>query len=136
MIKAQIVPIELIHGVWPHVEQFLTNSLNEGTGDFDLEHLKVWLVNGEQALLIFVDDEKIVGCGTIKFINYPNHRVAFITSCGGRSIVKPDVWQQVEDWCKSLGATKIQAWAKDAQARLYRQSVGFTPVCNVVEKAL
>lgn len=136
MIEAKVIPKELIYKVWPEVEPYLKNSLLEGTGDFDVEHLKVWLVNGEQALIVLVDGEKIMGCGTISFINYPNHRVAFVTSCGGRSIVKPDVWQQVENWCRALGATKIQAWARDAQARLYRQKVGFKPACQIVEKLL
>lgn len=136
MKQAIVVEPEWIYSVWPKVVDYIDRSVKEGTGEFSSEHIKSWLVSGQQTLIIIVDNEEIVGCGTVQFINYPNHRVAFITSCGGFGIVSPEVFDQIEDWMKSMGATKIQAWAKDAQARLYRQAVGFTVPCNIVEKSL
>jgi hypothetical protein len=136
MITAHSVPIDQLYFVWPKVEALLEKSLEHGTGDFGAEHLKVWLLSGEQQLLVFIEDGEIVGCATVSFMNQPNHRIAFITACAGKGIVQEDVLSQLEEWFRSVGVTKMQAWAKDAQARLYKQKVGFELVCHIVEKKL
>jgi hypothetical protein len=136
MKEVQVVAPEWVYSVWPKVVDFVEASLDEGTGEFSAEHLKGWLVTGQQTLLVIVENNEVIGCGTVQFINYPNERVAFITSCGGKAIVCPEVFDQIEVWMRSMGATKIQAWAKDLQARLYRQAVKFTVPCNIVEKLL
>lgn len=136
MKEVKYVAPELIYAVWEEVKPFIQDSIDQGPGDFNEEHLKAWLVRGEEFLLVIVEDNKIIGCGTVRFINQPNHRIAFITSCGGTAVVEQEVFGQVENWARSFGATKIQAWARDAQARLFRQAVDFYDVCRVVEKEL
>lgn len=136
MTQVQIVAPEWVYSVWPKVVGFIEASIAQGTGEYSAEHMKDWLVTGQQFLLVGICDNEIIGCATLKFINYPNDRVAFITSCAGKGIVTPEVFSQVEDWARLSGATKIQAWAKDAQTRLYKQAVGFNTPCNIVEKPL
>jgi hypothetical protein len=114
----------------------IRKSIENSASDFSEEHMKVWLLEGHQNLLVIVEEGKIIGCGTVNFVNHPNCRVAFITSCGGKDIVSRGVFGQVEEWARSMGATKIQAWAKEGQARLYRQAVGFRDACTIVEKNL
>lgn len=136
MKEVKYVSPEMLYSVWNEVKPFIQKSIEQSHADFNEEHMKAWLVRGEEILLVIVENEKIIGCGTVKFINHPNHRVAFITSCGGKDIVSQNIFDEVENWARNLGATKIQAWAKDAQARLYRQKAGFKSVCQVVEKDL
>ena len=71
---------------------------------------------------------------TVEFINSANARTMFITALGGHGIVNKETFDQVEVWAKSQGATKIRAFAKDVQARLYKIKVELNTVTHVVEK--
>lgn len=136
MIQVQTVAIEYIHQVWDKVAPFLEESAKTGTNDCTVEQLRLLLVKGEQGLLVGVEDGIIVGAMTVELSNQPNQRTATITALGGRGVVDAETFSQVEDWARLAGATKIRAWAQDAQARLYRQKAGFTTVRHVVEKSL
>lgn len=136
MKQVQYVAPDLLYAVWGEVAPLIRSSIENSMPDFNEEHMKLWLLEGKDNLLVIVEEGKIIGCGTVRFMNHPNYRVAFITSCGGKDIVSQEVFNQVEDWARSMGATKIQAWAKDGQARLYRQAVGFRDACKIVEKNL
>jgi hypothetical protein len=94
------------------------------------------LVNGVQKLLVAVENNNIIGASAVEFINYPNQRVLHITSMGGKALIEPDMIKQFEDWAKSQGATKIRAFAQDAQARLYKIKMGLNIVTHVVEKTI
>jgi hypothetical protein len=62
--------------------------------------------------------------------------VAHITSIGGKAMIDKDTVSQCEDWARLQGATKIRAFAKDSQARLFKLKMGLEPVTHVVEKTL
>jgi hypothetical protein len=49
------------------------------------------------------------------------HRVAFITSTGGKFIATKEVFAQLKRILKELGATKIQGYGKDSIVRLWRR---------------
>ena len=91
---------------------------------------------GQQLLLVAVDEDlKVHGAATISFINYPNHRVAFITAIGGKLITGPDTFQQL---CRVLGlqgATKIQGAVRPSMAKLSKK-YGFSEVAALVEVKL
>ena len=89
---------------------------------------------GTQTLFVALEEQNIIGCGTVKIANTNRHRIAYITSYGGKGITKPEVFGFVERWCLSQGATKIQAYAKESQMRLYKKALGFSAPCYVVEK--
>jgi hypothetical protein len=111
--------------------------MNTSTGDCTVEQLKLLLVRGEQTLLVSVnEDNKLNGAMTVEFINYPNNRVMHITALGGNGIVDSETFSQVESWARLQGATKVSAWAQEAQARLYKIKANFNTVRFVVEKDL
>jgi hypothetical protein len=60
--------------------------------------------------------------------------VAYTSAIGGKALFDEDTIKQYEDWARSQGVTKIRAFAKDAQARLYKMKMGFDTVTHVVEK--
>jgi hypothetical protein len=105
-----------------------------GTDDYNVDQLKMLLTEGRQTLFVFVEDEKIIGALSVEMINYPNSRVAYTSAIGGKGLFDENTIKQYEDWAKSQGATKIRAFAKDAQARLYKMKMGFDISTHVVEK--
>jgi hypothetical protein len=94
------------------------------------------LINGSQTLLVAVEDEKVIGAATIQVSSFPNHRVATMTTVGGRCVVDEETFNQVIAWAKAQGATKIRAYASGARVRLYRQKVGLIATETVVEKLI
>ena len=136
-IQVQVVAPANIYQLWDKIEPYFIAAEAEGTGDCTTSQLKLQLVSGTVVLLVAVDSEQIIqGAASLSIQNQPNHRIAVITAMGGKGIVDSEVFEQVVAWAKSQGATKIRAWAKDAQARLYRQKAGLNTTMNVVEKLI
>ena len=137
MKLVQIVAPEYIHTIWDVVEPMLkTAFINFPNADYDVEHIKVLIIEQFQYLFVVVEENKIIGCFTVEIINYPNHKVAHTTCMGGKGIFDIDTINQYEEWCKSQGITKIRAYAQDSQARLFKMKLGLEKVTNVVEKTL
>jgi hypothetical protein len=138
MILIQPVNPTHVHQVWAMVGPFIKSAVDVALGDADctLDQLKMQLVSGSQTLLVAVENEKIIGAATIQVSSLPNHRVATMTTVGGRGIVDEETFNQVVLWAKSQGATKIKAYASEARVRLYRQKVGLIATETVVEKLI
>jgi len=137
MNTVQIVAPNNVYSVWDNVENYLNVSINVSGGDYTLDQLKLLLVRGEQTLLVSTDEKGVLnGAMTVEFSNRPNSRVMFITALGGNGIVNKDTFDQVENWARMQGATKVSAWAQEAQARLYKIKSNFNTVRMVVEKDL
>jgi hypothetical protein len=137
MNTVQIVASNNVYSIWEDVKEYLNASINVSGGDYTLDQLKLILVRGEQTLLVSVNEKGILnGAMTVEFSNRPNSRVMFITALGGNGIVNKDTFDQVENWARMQGATKVNAWAQEAQARLYKIKSNFNTVRMVVEKDL
>lgn len=119
------------------VAPFIASGLRFSQGDYDVEHAKVYLANGQWQLLIALDDEnKPAGAASVEFINRPNDRVAFFTSVGGKFMTTPEVFSQVREILKSYGATKIEGAARESAARLWQSKFGFSEKYKIVEVSL
>lgn len=138
MIAIQTVGPNHVHQVWGTVEPFIKSAVDVALGDLDctIDQLKLQLVSGAQTLLVAVENEKVIGAATIQVSSQPNHRVALLTTTGGKGITNPEVMEQVVAWAKAQGATKIRAFASGARIRLYRQQLGLNPTETVVEKLI
>jgi hypothetical protein len=136
MKQMQIVPPNYIHQVWDKIESFFDRAMLAGTDDYNVDQLKMLLVDGKQTLFVFVEEENIIGALAVELINFPNHRIAHTSAVGGKEIFDENTIKQYEDWCRAQNATKIRAFAKDAQARLYKMKMKFDIVTHVVEKKL
>jgi hypothetical protein len=134
MIQLQTVHPNYIHQIWDKIESFFDKAMLAGTDDYNVDQLKMLLVEGRQTLFVFVEDEKIIGALAVELINYANHRVAYTSAIGGKGLFDENTIKQYEDWARSQGVTKIRAFAKDAQARLYKMKMGFDISTHVVEK--
>ena len=137
MKQVQLVSPGHINAVWPVVRGLLNTAIiNYNNPDYDVEHLKVFLIKEFELLFVVIEDNKIIGAYTVEIINHPNHKVAHTTCMGGKGIFDIDTVKQYEDWCRANGITKIRAYAKDAQARLFKMKLGLNVVTHVVEKTL
>ena len=141
-LTVQFVDINYISQVWPLVEKYLVDALVEGGEKEDVEicynihHVQSFLTSGNWLLLVAVDEKnEIHGAATVSFINYPLHRVAFITLAGGQFIVNGSVLKQLWAILRQRGATKVQAYGRDSMTRLLKRN-GFEPQTTLLELTL
>ena len=135
--KVQPVPVQLVNQIWSKVEPFIKSAEEKfGGSEYTTEQIKVYLVTGQMMLLVATNENnEIHGAATVSYINYPNDRVAFITSIGGKLVTSPDTFAQMSKIFKANGATKIQGVAKEAVARLWKR-FGFEEKAILVEVKL
>ena len=137
MNKVQVVGPDQIHRLWSEVENWLDKSLQTGSGECTIEQLKGLLARGLQVLLVATcEDGELTGAMAVEFSNHPNERVMFITALGGKGVVNEETFSQVEEWARMQVATKVIAWAKKSQAKLYKQRAGLINERYVVEKKI
>ena len=134
-------PVDTSHTqqIWPMVEGYIQEALDKG-GDFpewangyNLSHVQGYVTSGQWLLLVAVDEENAIhGAMTVSFINYPLHRVAFVTTTGGKFIANPELLEQLKSLVKLRGATKIQAFCRESMVRLLARA-NFEPRNTLVE---
>ena len=115
----QRVPVEWLHATWPQVEEYLVDALHYAKGDFTLDQVKVYLAQGQWHLLVVTDADAISGATTVEFQNRPNARVAFVTLVGGKEVATPELAEQLKVYARSMGATVLEAAARESAARLW-----------------
>lgn len=133
MLKFYVVETHRVQQIWDEVEPMLAKAMAHSGGEYSLEQLKVMLTQGKQTLCVGAEDDLSIKCAlTIEWINYPNDRVAFITSIGGKTDKLG--FEQFENWVRANGGTKIQGAAFEAVARLWKRAYGFENRYIIVEK--
>ncbi len=84
-------------------------------------------------LLVAMDSDGLIrGCATVAFINYPMHRVAFITAIGGKLISNKETFDQMKIILNKFGGTKLQGYARKSVVRLWER-FDFKPVNTLIE---
>jgi hypothetical protein len=127
------VALQHVHQTWPLVEQYIVEAQKFGGDDYTLDQIKVYVAQGQWLLLVAVDEKSAIhGAMTVSFINYPNDRVAFVTSAGGKLIVNEDSLKQLKTIVRQMGATKIQAAVRPSMVRLLGRT-GFYERYTTVE---
>lgn len=135
-MRVDLVPLSIIHQTWNLVEKFLESGLQHAEDDYTIDQVRSYVAKGEWILLVAVDENNAVhGAMTINIYNAPNHRVAFVTSTGGRFIINKDTFKQLCNLVKSLGATKIRGVGRDSVVRLL-SSVGMRKRYTIFEADL
>lgn len=135
MCTLQYVAPEYIPRIWPHVEKFISSGLEKSANELNADHIKVYLTQGSQDLLIMLDEtDSIIGAIVIQLSTYPNERIAFITSLGGARL--KEVWAQLLDWCKGKGATTLRGCVAESSVRFWRSRLNCEMRYIVMEKKL
>ena len=129
----QHVPVEFVAQTWPLVEKHISSAEKFGGDDYTADQIKVYLAKNLWTLLVAVDEnQQIHGAATVTFQNYPNDRVAFVTTMGGNMMVNEEVLAALKDTLKRFGATKIQGAMRPSMVRLSKK-IGFVERYAIVE---
>ena len=121
-IRMQYVPLEYASQTWPLVEHHLVRMAEFGPVDHTMDQMKMQVCMGNWQLLVFTDDdENIVGAGTVAYQQYPNDKIAFITSAGAKGFCTKKGYDELKEFVKSKGATRLQAYARPSMSRLARR---------------
>jgi hypothetical protein len=136
MKQLQLVNPLYIYDLWDTVEKYISFSIAAGPDDASIDQYKLNVLNGSHLLFVITEDENIIGAAIMNFVASANHKALCISAWGGKSITVKEVTDQIEQYAKSQGATKIKAYARDAQARLFNQVMGLEKVTNLIEKQL
>lgn len=129
----QHVPVEFVAQTWPLVEKYISSAEKFGGDDYTADQIKVYLAKNLWTLLVAVDENnQVQGAATVAFQNYPNDRVAFVTTMGGTMMVNEEVLNSLKQALKGFGATKIQGAMRQSMVRLSKK-VGFVERYTVVE---
>lgn len=131
------VETNFVNQIWHKVGRFISAALEkgveEGTGNYSADHVRQFVTSGQWLLLVAVDEHNGVhGAATVSFIDYPLHRVAFVTSIGGKLITSPDNFAQLAGILKARGATKIQGMVRPSMQKLAAK-YGFEPRNTLIE---
>ncbi len=142
MVTVHAVPLEFVQKTWPLARPHIVAGLQEGSGEnsanmtYNDDHVLSYLVSGNWELFVAVDENNVMrGAATISYINYPLHRVAFITAVGGKLIATQDSFTQLKNLFKARGATMIQGYGRPAIIRLWRR-FDFQPRSTLLEVSL
>jgi hypothetical protein len=138
-LTVRSVDVNHVQQVWPMVQGYVQEALDKG-GDFpewangyNIHHVQQFVSSGQWLLLVAADEDNVVhGAMTVSFITYPLHRVAFVTTTGGKFIANPELLEQLKALVKLHGATKIQAFCRESMVRLLSRA-GFEPRNTLVE---
>jgi len=142
-LEIKVVDKDYVNQTWPLVEKYISEALTSSpdfpdwSANYTTEHVRAFLAAGNWLLIVAVDEEESVhGACTVSFINYPLHRVAFITSIGGKLVSSKDTFEQLKRILQSYGATKIQGYGRESIVRLWRRLFGFEARNTLVEVRL
>jgi hypothetical protein len=125
-----------LHQHWDAVAEYLQPALDlSGVEEFNLDQLKVFIANGTWTLFVVVEEDKLCGAVVVSFVNYPNDRIAFVTAIGGKFISSKETSDKFKELLKTMGATKIQGYARESVARLWKR-IGFENKQILVEYRL
>lgn len=120
-MKIQHVDVSYVNQLWPQVEKFIEDALAY-QDDYNVEHVKVFLVNGTWTLVVAIDEDGVIhGAATIQFYNRPNARVAFVVTMGGRLITGHETYEQFTELLKAFGATYIEGASRASATRLWER---------------
>jgi hypothetical protein len=142
-LKLSVVDTNYVNQTWPFVEKYINDALTSSpdfpdwAANYTTEHVRSFLTAGNWLLVVAVDEQlNVHGACTVSFINYPLHRVAFITSIGGKLVSSKDTFEQLKRILQAYGATKIQGYGRESIVRLWRRLFGFEARNTLVEVLL
>jgi len=123
-----------LDAVWPQVSDQLLRALKTNKGEETLDQVRLQIVQGRYNLLVYTGDNAVVETVVVaEFLNYPNARIVHV-AYAAKSLSK-DGLEAFKEWAKWHGASQVQTFCADAQARLFKR-YGFTDTYHVMRVAI
>ena len=106
-------------------------------GEFTVEDIRQMTAQGRVITAVVEQDGHAVLALAFEFVHYPRTLAVNIMALGGRGLdtAADEFWDTFRTWCKSAGATVIEAACSDAMARMLGR-YGFENVYRVVRAGL
>jgi hypothetical protein len=127
----QFVEPRFIVSIWEQIKPYIEIALKH-TDDYNVDQVKVFLINGGWNLFIATENNVLYGVATVAVENGVNYRTAMITTISGKGIINKEAMEQLTNILKASGITRIQGYARDSLVRLY-QRFGLQKKANLVE---
>lgn len=123
--------------LWPKISDHLQAALDRGQGEYRLEDIHNYLIEGQMRLWILYDREgRLLSSAVCEIHDYPQKRVCTVVLTGGETV---DHWAYgmaaIEDWARQNKADAVVAYTRRGIAKLLQQN-GFTETYTVVQKEL
>ena len=134
-MHAQPIHPDYLQNTWPLVKDWLEAGLLHGAGEYNVDQLKMMIQRGDNTLFVMMDDETPVGACTVAIENFPNARIAFVTSIGGKGLSDEGLLESFSEWCRNMGCTSIRGAVRPAVAALVK-IFGFEQRYIIVEHSL
>lgn len=134
MKQIQIVPVEFIPQAWEKCGHLIENAMEHAKGECTADQLKVYLIQRQHQLMVFLEDNEIVGAVEFMFDDTPNDRIFYINAIGGKTCKEHT--EQMFQFAKANGCTAVRGCARESVARLWKMKYKFEPIYIMVEKRL
>lgn len=126
------VPPNILPSIWPLAAPLLQKAIDLDPTAITIEQVEYGVRTGVFQLLVWEEPEEgITGAVTVSFQDLPMYRVAHAHLMGGKSIVRPHVFEAAMHWMRLNGATKAQCWCKDNLVPMY-EKMGMTNTHKVM----
>lgn len=130
-----VLPTEQVHRYWHHAEPLLAKAIDKGHDEFTLDNLEYACSQGQQQLLLVMNNGICECALTVIFYNYPKYRSCYITYIGGKNT--KDGWDKFKQWVKDNGADRIcGSAASESIVKLWNKYYGFKPIYTYVQLKL
>lgn len=136
MSKIIVVPTTHIDQAWKEGAHNLGLACATSGGEITGDQLKMMLSRGERTLIRLDCDDQVVGWGVVGVEQLPNFRVLYAYEMYAPHGHFESFFSELKAMALSLGCLRLRCAAKPAQARLYHQRCGFSPVYQVLEVEL
>lgn len=134
-LTVYVVPTNHVQQFWHLAEPLLQKALDKGYGEFNIDQLKLVVAQGQQQLLIGLDENKnCLAAVTVQWVMYPNDRVAYVTYSGGTQL--KEFFNQFLSWIKSNGGTSLQCSTGHKSLIRFFQRLNFKPKYTLMELKL
>jgi hypothetical protein len=120
----------VLNSVEPLIEAALSDT-DTITPDQTIEKLH----SGEFTLVMVFGDSGFLGAYVLSFSDESNGHICMIVCAGGRGLASQEAFDNLCEYAKQKGASRIMALAKKSAARLYER-VGFKEKTSIMEKLL
>lgn len=130
---------ELVDAQFQHAAPLLQPVVDQAArGEFTVADVERLTREGRAiTALVSDDDGQPLLALAFEFVSYPRQLAVNIMAMGGQGLkdAAQVFWDRFREWCRSAGATVIEASCSPAMARMLRQH-GFENVYQVVRSVL
>jgi len=122
-----------LDAVWPHAEKYIEEGLAYSRGEMTALQARYAITINMAELFVCEEGDQINGAVLVNFVNYPNYRVAVISSLGGKFVMKN--FNDLKALLKRAGASYVEAHCRDSVLRMVERH-NMKKICNVARGEL